>query len=115
LNKFVSMIFKYNNTQIWSSFEHYVEYHQVYFLVEPLFTSHYTFFKCMQYTQFPVHLLQRPITATSPSMAHPLATAHPPCDPRHARSCMTCPPLKIKNGCLKNTFCSSDLLSFSIF
>ena len=26
----------YNNTQLWSSFEHYVKYHQVCFLVEPL-------------------------------------------------------------------------------
>ena len=29
----------YNNTQLWSSFEHYVKYHQVCFLVEPLIHS----------------------------------------------------------------------------
>ena len=31
LNKIVSMIFQYNNTQLWPSFQHYVEYHQVCF------------------------------------------------------------------------------------
>ena len=48
LNYIVSMIFQRNNTQFWLWFEHYVEYHQVCHLVEPIYTSHSTIHMCMQ-------------------------------------------------------------------